>query len=172
MPARVLLCLALSPHAPTLATGNALPPVSPFGWWLHQQVAAASRQWPAVAFRRLRFAGQEVRLVLLLRHPAPPFVTGVVVARALQRDTTASARGVGWLAPDQQLWREARTLVWCAIDRRSALIDHRAVLRYDRTRQSNTTATRKNTMFIDHAANHAATSILPPTAFMIWMPVR
>lgn len=169
---RALLCFTLAVDAPVLTRHDTPAYPSPFGLWLRVQIAAASRQWPAVEVHRLSFVGVEVRLALFLRHPAPPLVVGLAVARALQRDTTASARAVGWLEPEQTLWREARTLVWCSIDHRSSLIDHRSVGRYDRTRQSSTTATTKNTMFIDHAASHGSSSPLPPTAFMIWMPVR
>jgi hypothetical protein len=172
MPSRVLLCFTLSPTAPALAWGDVPTRASPFGRWLHQQVTATSRQWPVVAFQRLRFLGSEVRLVVCCRHPAPCLMVGLVVARTLQRETTEAARAVGWIEPDQKLWLEGRTLVWCAIDHRSSMIDDRSVVRYDRTRRSRMTATMRNTMFIDQAANQGATNSLPPTAFMIWMPVR
>ena len=114
---RALLCLTLSTSAPALTGGRGPTRLSPFGRWLHQQLSAASRQWPAVAFRRLLFEDPEVRLVLHLRHPAPPLVIGLAVARALQRETTSAARAAGWLEPGQKMWLEARTLLWCLVDK-------------------------------------------------------
>jgi hypothetical protein len=116
MPSRALLCLTLSPAAPSLTRGEMPTLVSPFGRWLHGQVIATSRQWPAVAFHRLRFIGSEVRLVLFLRHSAPPLVAGLAVAHALEREVARAARSVGWLDADQELWLAGGTLVWCAID--------------------------------------------------------
>lgn len=169
---RALLCFTLSVDAPALTHPGPPAHLSRFGRWLREQIGITPPQWPAVVFHRLGFVGSEVRLVLCLRHPAPPLVVGLAVARALQRDTAEAARSAGWLALDQKLWLETKTQVWCSIDHRSSMIDQRAGLRYDRTRRSRMTATIRNTMFIDQAANHGATSSLPPTAFMIWMPVR
>ena len=119
---RALLCLTLSVDAPVLTHPGTPAQLSPFGRWLRDRIAATPRQRPAVAFHRLRFVGSEVRLVLFLRQPASSLVVSLVVTRTLQRDTTEAARAVGWIEPDQKLWLEGRTLVWCSIDHRSSMI--------------------------------------------------
>ncbi len=169
---RVLLCLALSPSAPALIRADAPPRVSPFGRWLRQQVMVTARLWPAVAIHRLGFAAAEVRLTLVLRHPVPPLVAGLAVARALQRETTAAARAAGWLESGGELWRVGGTVVVALAGGRPERSEGLASCRYERTRQSSTIATTKNTIFIDHAASHGTSSPWPPTAFMTWIPVR
>lgn len=111
MPSRALLCLTLSPAAPSLTRGEMPTLASPFGRWLHGQVLATSRQWPAVVFHRLWFIGSEVRLLLLLRHSAPPLVAGLAVAHALEREVARAARSVGWIEAGNPLWREGGTVV-------------------------------------------------------------
>lgn len=165
----VLLCLALSPNAPALIRAPAPALVSPFGRWLREQLMATVQRWPAVAVRRLRFSAAEARLTLVHRHPVPPLVAGLALARALQRGTAAAARTAGWLEAEAGLWRVGGTVV-VAVSRpeqREGLASC-----YDRTRRSSTIATTKNTMFIDHAASQGSSSPLPPMAFMTWIPVR
>jgi hypothetical protein len=112
---------------------------------------------------------------MVLGDSAPPLVAGLAVVRALERQTAEAARAAGWLEEGGALWQAGATVVVVStvrIDQRSSLIDHRAADRYDRTRQSSTTATTTKTMFIDQAASHGERRPWPPTAFMIWIPVR
>lgn len=168
---RALLCFTLSIDAPGLTHPGRPAHLSRFGRWLRDRIAMMPPQWPAVAFHRLGFVGSAVRLVLCLRHPAPPLVVGLAVARVLQRETAEAARAAGWLEEGVPLWRVGGTVV-VAVTSRPERSEGSASSGYDRTRRSRMTATIRNTMFIDQAANHGATSSLPPTAFMIWMPVR
>ena len=114
---RVLLRLAQSPDAPVLTRSHVTVLVSPFGRWLRSQLIVTARRWPAVALHRLSFAAAEVRLTLVLRHPMPPLVAGLVMAHALQRETTAAARAMGWLESGAGLWRAGGTVVVAVTDR-------------------------------------------------------
>lgn len=66
-----------------------------------------------------------------------------------------------WVAP------QPRSVMEYAADRRSGASGGQ-----ERTRFKSTSASRKKSPFIDHAARSGEMISLPPSAFMIWVPVR
>ncbi len=164
---RAIVVAALTRTSPPLLLPSTAPRLSGFGHWLRSQLEALQGEWRSASCVRLTFAASAIRLVCALPPHLPPFAAALAVARAVREESTWAARRAGWIARDGELWQVGGSQLWCLSgEGREPQQD------YDFTRQSSTRAKTKKTMFIDQAASHAAMIALPPTAFMIWMPVR
>lgn len=164
---RVIVVANLSAALPPLLLPAAAERLSVFGHWLRGQIGALQGEWRSASCLRLTFAPRAIRLVCALPPSLPPLAAAIAIARALRQESTWAARRAGWIDREGTLWQEGGSQLWCL-----TAGERVRQSRYDFTRQSSTTARAKKTMFIDHAASPAAMIALPPTAFMIWMPVR
>ncbi|HEY4102196.1 MAG TPA: hypothetical protein VGM20_15100 [Gemmatimonadales bacterium] len=124
----VIISLRLVPGSPVLATDTGRATL--FGVWLRERVIAAAAQSPAIRCHVIALEGRAMSVVLV---PAVPLRTRSAIrgcADRIRRRTELAALAMCGLSEGNPLW----------------LPD------YDFTLARSTTAMRRKTTFIDHAA--------------------